>query len=331
MSHAIIDHSSAGPGPALRRLVTPGRVAVGILVIVVLLFLNGAMFRIDQTELGNIRRFGTVLYPRSEPLGPGLHFKIPLIDKADTITVSLQTLHVPPFDVLTVDNQKVTIEENFNYTISRDQAYHVMYEVGRPGNIDIDEQVIPVVKDRTARIFAAQNMVTVNANREAIQEQIEKNVTVAVESLFGITAHSLQIAAITPSANFMKSIDEATMAKNAAIAAENELRTKQFQAQQVAATAKGQADATIENARGQAESIKLNAQANRDRLVLEGQGLQANLTAQIAPFGSPDKYVAYLQAKAALQWNGQVPQVQAGSGTGTNLVIPLPAPTTPAR
>ena len=326
MSHAVIDHSSAGP--ALRRLITPGRIGLVILVLVGLVLLNGSMFRIDQTELGNVRRFGTVLYPRSEPLGPGLHFKIPLIDTADTITVSLQTLHVPPFDVLTVDNQRVAIEENFNYTISRDQAYHVMYEVGRPGNIDIDDQVIPVVKDRTARIFAAQNMVSVNASRETIQEQIEKNVTVAVESLFGITAHSLQIAAITPSANFMKSIDEATMAKNAAIAAENELRTKQFQAQQIAATAKGQADAAIENARGQAESTRLNAQANKDRLVLEGEGLQANLAAQIAPFGSAEKYVSYLQAKAALQWNGQVPQVQAGSGTGTNLVIPLPA--TPA-
>src|SRR5579863_8979545 len=187
MAHTVIEHQPAGP---VWRLVTPGRVAIGILVIFGLIVLDGSMFRIDQTELGNVRRFGTVLYPRSEPLGPGLHFKIPLIDTADRITVSLQTLHVPPFDVLTVDNQRVAIEENFNYTISRDQAYHVMYEVGRPGNIDIDDQVIPVVKDRTARIFAAQNMVSVNASRETIQEQIEKNVTLAVESLFGIHAHS---------------------------------------------------------------------------------------------------------------------------------------------
>ena len=168
-------------------------------------------------------------------------------------------------------------------------------------------------------------MVTVNANREAIQEQVERNVTAAVESLFGITAHSLQIAAIRPSENFMHSIDEATMAKNAAIAAENQLRTKQFEAQQVAATAKGMADAAIENARGQAQSTLLNAQAEKTKLVLTGQGHQANLEAQIKPFGSPDKYIDYLKAKAALNWNGQLPQVQTGgSGAGTNFVIPLP-------
>ena len=38
-------------------------------------------------------------------------------------------------------------------------------------------------------------MVTVNANREHIQEEVEKSVSKSAEDLFGITAHSLQIAA----------------------------------------------------------------------------------------------------------------------------------------
>jgi modulator of FtsH protease HflC len=168
-------------------------------------------------------------------------------------------------------------------------------------------------------------MVTVNANRETIQEQVEKSITTSVEALFGITAHSLQITAIKPSAAFMESIDQATMAKNAAIAAENQLRTKQFEAQQVAATAKGAADAAIENARGQAQSTLLNAQAEKTKLVLTGEGQQANLEAQIKPFGGAEKYIAYLQAKAALNWNGQLPQVQTGGNSaGVNFVLPLP-------
>jgi regulator of protease activity HflC (stomatin/prohibitin superfamily) len=161
-------------------------------------------------------------------------------------------------------------------------------------------------------------MVTVNASREAIQaeiEKIEKNVTLAAESLFGITPHSLQIAAITPSANFMKSIDEATMAKNSAIAAENQLRTKQFEAQQVAATAKGKADATIEEARGQAESTRLNANAQAaariatataEAQVIEMTGLATakSLRAQSeAVKGSPD----LVEWTKATKWNGALP------------------------
>ena len=302
------------------------RQLVPILILALLVFLAmNSFFIIDQTELGNVRRFGTVLYPRDKPLLPGIHFKMPFIDEADKVRVTLQTLHVPAFDVLTIDNQRVTIEENFNYTITPPQAYHVLYEVGRSGNLDIEAQIIPVVHDRTGRVFASQNMVNVNANRETVQDQVSKSIAQAVDELFGITAHSLQISDIRPSENFMRSIDQATMAKNAAIAAENQLRTKQFEAQQAAATAKGQADAAIEQARGQAESTRLNAEANKLKLVLEGEGLKANLVSQIEAMGGPDKYLQYLTSKAALNWNGQTPQIMSGGGSGSapNLIIPL--------
>lgn len=295
-------------------------------VLAILAFLAAnSFFTIDQSELGNVRRFGTVLYPREQPLRPGIHFKLPFVDVADKIRVTLQTITIPAFDVLTVDNQRVSIEENFNYTIHPEQAYHLLYEVGRSGNFDIESQIVPVAHDRTARIFAGQNMVTVNANREVIQEQISKSIGQAVDSLFGISAQSLQISAIKASENFMKSIDQATMAKNAAIAAENQLRTKQFEAQQAAATAKGQADASIEQARGQAESTRLNAEANKLKLVLEGEGLKSNLEAQISAVGGADKYIQYLTSKAALNWNGQTPQIMSGGGAGAgpNLIIPL--------
>ena len=311
--------------PTGTKQIDPRRWIFPFLILALLaLALFDSFFTIDQTELGNVRRFGTVVYPQNQPLGPGLHFKLPFVDKVDRLRVTLQTLHIPPFDVLTVDNQRVSIEENFNYTIGPAQAYHVMYEVGRAGNTDIEDQLIPVTHDRTARVFAVQNMVNVNLNRESIQAQVEKDITASAESLFGITAHSLQIAGIRPSENFMRSIDEATMAKNGAIAAENQLRTKQFEAQQVAATAKGAADAAIEQARGQAESTKVNAEANKQKLELEGAGLKANLEAQMAPFGGPDKYVQYLQAKAALNWNGQTPQIMTSGGNSPNLILPLP-------
>ena len=164
--------------------------------IVAIILLFGSFFTVDQTELANVRRFGVVLYPKDSPLLPGFHLKLPLIDTVDKMVVTLQTLHIPPFQVLTVDNQQVTIEENFNYTIAPKDFYHVVYEVGRPGDIDINDQVIPVAHDRTARVLASQNMVTVNADREKIQAAVEASVTSSVEQLFGVTAHSLQIAGI---------------------------------------------------------------------------------------------------------------------------------------
>ena len=287
----------------------------------------GSIFSIDQNERGFVRRFGTVMQAdHTKPLMPGIHFKLPFIDSADTLQVSLKTLHVPAFDVLTVDNQKVTLDLNFNYTVPDNQVYHIIYEVGKANDADIDNQVLPVARDRAGRVFAGQNMVTVNANREAVQRDLEARVTQSVQDLFGLAAHSLQIAGIKPSDSFMASIDAATRAKNEAIRAENQLRTVQFEAQQVAAQAKGQADAAVNQATGQAAATKALADANRYKAEQEGLGEKAKNAAQIEPFGSVDKYIAYLGAQAMLKFPTHVPNTYVtGSSASMPLVVPLPS------
>lgn len=294
------------------------------IIAIVIILLSSSFYTIDQTELGNVRRFGTVVYEPAEPVEPGIHFKLPLVDIVDKVTTTLTTLHIPPFDVLTVDNQKVSLDVNFNYTIPKSKVYHLMYEVGRSGSVDIDEQLIPVAKDRIARVFASQNMINVNSNREEIQQQASVSVAKAAEELFGIQAHSLQIASIKPSDAFMRTVDEATFAKNAALAAENQKRTKQFEADQVVITAKGEADSKIESARGDAESVRLRAEAEKIRLELEGKGEEARLQSEIKPFGTPETYVRYLEAKAKLKWDGVQPQIVSGGSAGANLILPLP-------
>lgn len=321
---ASVFADEAGQVVKMRLAANAGKMLVGLVAVFVV---SGSVFTIDQTELGNVRRFGTVLYPPNEPLKPGFHFKIPFIDIVDRVPITLTTLHIPAFDVLTIDNQRVSLDINFNYTIPASHVYHLMYEVGRSGNADIESQVIPVAKDRTARIFASQNMISINTNREAIQQQVEQSVTKAVEDLFGIQAHSLQISSIKPSEAFMRSVDDATIAKNAAIAAENQKRTKQFEADQVVITSKGRADSEIEGARGDAEATRMRAEAKKTQLELEGKGEEARLEAEIKPFGSPENYIKYLEAKAKLRWNGQQPQIIAGGSAATNLIVPLPAPT----
>ncbi len=307
--------------PQKSEFVTSAR--FGALALIALLLMSNSVYSINPTERGNVRRFGVV--QQTNPIMPGLHFKIPLIDTVDKVQVSLTTLHIPPFDVTTVDNQKVTLDLNFNYTVPDDKVNHVMYEIGRAGNADIESQIIPVAKDRASRVFASQNMVSVNMNRIDIQTQIEESISKSVEELFGIQPHSLQIASIKPSDAFMASNEAAVRAKNEAVAAENTKRTKQFEADQNVIEAKGAADSAIEAARGRAESVRLEAEANKTRLTLEGAGQEALIEAEIKPFGSPERYVQYLQAKASLQWNGQMPQVMSGSGgSASTLVIPMP-------
>ena len=285
--------------------------------------ISGTIYVVDPSEMANVRRMGNVVY--NEPVGAGPHFKIPIVDTVDIVQVSLTTLHIPPFDVNTVDNQKITLDMNFNYTIPRNKVNHLLYEVGKTGNADIADSIIPVVKDRAGRVFNRQNTTAISQNREAIQEQVRHDVFAAMSELFGLQPHSLQIAQIIYSPTFVQSNENAVKAKNDAVAEQNKQVVETAKAQQKVIAAKGQADSEIEAATGSAKSAVIRAQADKTKQVLDGEGQAARLKLEISAFNnSPELYIRYLQARAQLQWNGQSPQVVGGANSQQAIVVPLP-------
>ena len=289
-------------------ITNPRSLKQSILIFLSGLLISGTFFTVDPTEMANIRRFGNVVY--EQPLEKGLHFKIPIIDSVDKIQISLKSLSIPDFKALTIDNQQITLSINFNYEIPQDAVNYLMYQVGKSGNADIDNQIISITEDRTQRIFSTQNMTSINANREQIQQKVEQFVFQSVKDTFKIKPHSLQISALTPSDVFMKSVESATKAKNDAVAAENQKATVQYQADQRVIQAKGEADAMLAKANAQAQATILIANAEKQRLLNE-----------IEPFGSAATYVDYIRLKS---WNGTVPQVvTSGNSNGSNVVIPL--------
>lgn len=288
----------------------------------VFVFLNSAVYVVDPSEMANLRRMGNIVY--NQPVGAGPHLKIPFIDTVDVVQVSLTTLHIPPFDVNTVDNQKITLDMNFNYTIPRNRVNHLLYEVGQTGNIDIPSSIVPVVKDRAGRVFNKQNTTTISQNREVIQNEVTRTVFAAMTEQFGLQPHSLQIAQIIYSPTFVQSNENAVKAKNDAVAEQNKQVVETAKAQQKVIAAKGQADSAIESATGAAKSAVIQAEADKTKQVLDGEGQAARLKLEISAFNnSPDLYIRYLQARAQLQWNGQSPQVVGGSGSQQAIVVPI--------
>jgi regulator of protease activity HflC (stomatin/prohibitin superfamily) len=276
-----------------------------------------SFYIVDQTQMANVRRLGVAQY--TSPVGPGLHFKAPFIDSADRIQVTQTALHIAPFKVTTVDNQEVTLDINFTYNVPKDRVNHLLYEIGGSGIADIKEQVTAVARDRAGQVMSAQNMVTVNAQRqEIIQPAIQKAIFTAVQQQFGLEPVSLQMT-VTPSQAFITSNEAAVRAKNEAVAAENSLRTKQFEAQQAEATAKGKADAAVQAARGEAQATVMKAEADKTAAKLRGEGAQAELEAAMKPFGGDaGKYTNFILAQ---RYKGDVPQF-VGAGSSNFLITP---------
>jgi regulator of protease activity HflC (stomatin/prohibitin superfamily) len=286
----------------------------------------GSFYIVNPSELANVRRVGDVV--NTDPIGKGPHFKIPFIDTVDRVQVSLTTLHIPAFDVNTVDNQKITLDMNFNFTIPKDKVNHLLYEVGKAGSADIDDSIIPVVKDRASRVFNKQNTTSISLKREEIQAEVTREVFTAVKELFGIEPHSLQFAQVSYSQAFVESNENAVKAKNAAVAEENKVAVEKAKAEQKVIGAKADADSAIEKARGESQSVLLTAQAEKTRAELAGQGEKSRLAAEITALGgNPETYIKYLQARAQQNWDGKAPQVVGGSGNGSpTVVVPVPGP-----
>ncbi len=325
------DPGDPGPWRQGPRLVLPrsgprsrfgaGAIGAGVVAAVVLGTLAGSFYTVQPTEMAGVRRFGTVL--TTEPVGPGLHMKLPWIDTVDTLQTSLDTFALSDLVVYTIDNQPVQVGIGMSYRIPREAVLKLLYTVGRTGNVDINANIRPILADRVLQVFSTENTVNISANREQIATAIRKGVGEALGTIFGLQITDLQLSSITYSPSFQASVEAAVAAKNDAIRAENTVVKVRYEGEQAKvhaeaqaaariAEANGDSEAAIAQARGQRESAILRAQGDSQAALLTGDA-DARVIAQVgAAVAANPGVVAYEQAH---RWNGQMPATVLGSGS----------------
>jgi len=284
--------------------------AVGL----VALFALDSYFVVQPTEMAGVRRLGQVI--TAKPLGPGPHFKLPLIDQVDRLQVSLDTFKLDNLTVNTIDNQPIAVTVGLTYRIPPQAVLPLLYEVGRAGNFDITENFQRIVADRTAKIFAQQNTTRISENREQILNALKTLLSHDLGNLYHIEVVDFQIAAILYSDSFRASVEAAVKAKNEAVAAENTVNRIRFEAQQAVERANGEAEAKLKLADADRQSTILTAQGRAEGIRLEGES-RAGVLRMNAEILKTSPLVVDL-AKAD-RWNGALPLTLL-EGTGS---VPL--------
>ena len=289
-----------------------------------------SFYTVQPTEMAGVRRLGTVV--TDAPVGPGLHVKLPWIDTVDTIQTSLDTFQLNNLTVYTIDNQAVTVGVGVSYHIPPAAVLHLLYGVGRSGNVDIAENIRPVLADRVLRVFSTQNTVGISANREAIAGDIRKQVSEALGSIFGLEINDLQLSSITYSPSFQASVEAAVQAKNDAIRAENLVSRVRYEGEQAKVQADAQAAVRIAQANAEAEATVAQAHAQREAAILRAEGdaqaatlngaAEARVIQQVgASVAANPTVVPY---EAAHRWNGQLPATMLGGATPALTMFGLP-------
>ncbi len=244
--------------------------------------------------MAGVRRLGTVV--SKEPIGPGLHFKLPFLDTVDTIQTSLDTYQLSNLTVYTIDNQAVSVGVGLSYRVPENAVLKLLYGVGRSGNVDIVENIRPVLADRVLRVFSTENTVGISSNREQITGAIRKEVGSALQNIFGLEITDLQLSSITYSPSFQASVEAAVQAKNDAIRAENTVVKVRFEGEQQKVQADAQAAVRVAQANGEAQATIAQARSQREAAILRAEG-DAQATTLVG-----EAQARVIQEVGALRW-----------------------------
>jgi regulator of protease activity HflC (stomatin/prohibitin superfamily) len=229
----------------------------GSLAVLILLF--SSYYTIDQGERGVVQRTGATI-GTSEP---GLHFKLPLIDKVAHISVQQQTQRYPKVQAYSRDQQPADLVISVTFHVSDPEQVYSQY-----GNVEnmlvrlVDPRVYEQVKNVFGRFDAAS----------AIQDRVKLNAEVAAAVRGAIkgplVVESVQIENIDFSDSYERAVEDrmqATVLQQKALAEKARRITEaDAAAYEVKAAADAQAHAIQIKGDAEASAIKARGQALRD-------------------------------------------------------------------
>ena len=276
-----------------------------------------AVYTVNPTELAFTRTFGRVDQEPANPVGPGVHLKLPFVTVVDRIQVSVDTVALPQnLRVLSHDGQVIELGLSLTRRIPPAAVYNLLYDTGGVGNVDIDRNIFSIVADRTLTIFGREDVLNIASERERIIGLMRATIAAELRRLFGVELVDLQITGFRFSPEYERAVNENTLAKTNAYRAEQVLKQKQVEALQAVAEAKGRADAAVQAARGESESVLLRAQASGKATEIQAAADSVAIKARVESAGGVDGYGKVMAADTMRRWNGQPPQTVLG-GTGS--------------
>lgn len=224
-------------------------------VLVILLIIASGLFTINQGYIGVITMFGR--YRRI--VGPGLHLKIPFLEKVMK-RISIQNRSVElEFQAVTQDQANVYFKSMLLYSVqneSEDTIKKVAFKF--IGDRDLMQALIRTIEGNIRSFVATKKQAEVLGLRREIVQYVKVEIDHTLEE-WGYHLLDLQINDITFDKMILDSMSKVVASNNLKAAAENE----------------GQALLITKTKSAEAEgnAIKISAEAEREAARLRGQGI----------------------------------------------------------
>ena len=202
---------------------------------------------INQFERGLIERWGAF----EKVIDPGLHFIIPVMQKALKINMREQVIDVPPQEIITEDNVIVYVDAVVYYQIM--DPKRALYEVE-----DFELAIIKLAQTTLRNLVGEMTLDTALTSRERINLDLRKILDEATDK-WGTKVNRIEVQRIDPPSDIQEAMHKQKTA-------EQERRQLRLLATGRKEAADQDREGSIMRAEGQARSIELVAHAQAEAI-----------------------------------------------------------------
>ena len=263
----------------------------------------GAFYTVDQGERAVVLHYGEI----SKVADPGLHFKMPYMDRIVRIPTRTTTGTMNDIFAYSSDQQPAQIALSVTYSIS-DTGVEALYtQFGKTETL-YELAIVPIVKQEIKTVFGQFTAIRSVQHREELNEKTHAAIVNALSKYTFLRVESVQIENVDFSDAYEQTIEDRMKAEVEVERYKQNLERERIEAQIAATRAQGQADAQIKAAEAEAKSIELRSKAEADSINTKGEALRKN-----------PEIIRLIQTE---RWNGILPQTMLPNSTVPMLSLP---------
>ena len=238
-----------------------------VALLIVVIGVGSSAFFVQQTQLALVLRFGEPVLGRGLITSPGLHFKIPFIEKVVFMDNRILDLETSKQEVLASDNNRIDVDAFLRYKIVDPLRFY--QSVGDTQRAE--GQLSNVLDSAVRRVLGEANMPQIVRDQRSqlmvrIREQVEQEA-----SKFGVTIKDVRIRRADLPRQISEKVYSRMQTERAREAAEFRAQGAE-QAQRI--TSKADRDVVVLRAQAQqqADQLRGEGEAERNGIFAEAYG-----------------------------------------------------------
>lgn len=266
-------------------------IVLGVVVFFIALTAWMGFYTVDSGERGVLLRFGEVVSID----GPGLHFKMPLIESVQFLSVRSQNVALDT-NIYSADTQAAEVKLSVNFQLNPADVKKIYVTYGKEYESRI---ILPQIQSQCKDAFGTFTAINIVRSRDSVANKIFDNLQNSLTP-YGIMVTSVQIENLDFSDEYERSVEERMKAEVEVAKLQQSLEQQKIKADMARTEAQGNADAKLMQAKATAEAIRLQGEAEASVIQAKAQAMSH----------AASNYVELIQAE---KWNGILPQTMIPS------------------